>query len=177
MKTSNPIRFRSEGFTIIEVLIVLAVAGLLFLMIFEAIPALERNNRNSQRKNDIAMILGAVSHYALNDSGNFPLDCGGGGGYSPCTSVAGGSNNDYFLRFNANKIIYYSSSNIELRGLSTSATVSVTPTVEQVYVYNYQKCLSNGTGRSTPQGAGYNDVVALFAVETGNGYQLQCEQM
>ena len=45
---------REEGFTIIEVLIVLAIAGLILLIVFLAIPALQRNSRNTQRKNDSA---------------------------------------------------------------------------------------------------------------------------
>jgi len=48
------IRKRTEGFTIIEVLIVLAIAGLILLIVFIAVPALQRNARNTQRKNDIA---------------------------------------------------------------------------------------------------------------------------
>ena len=40
---------RAEGFTIIEVLIVLAIAGLILLVVFLAVPALQRNARNTQR--------------------------------------------------------------------------------------------------------------------------------
>lgn len=39
-----------KGFTIIEVVLVLAVAGLIFLMVFIALPALQRSQRDSQRK-------------------------------------------------------------------------------------------------------------------------------
>ena len=43
-----------EGFTIIEVVLVLAIAGLIFLMVFLALPALQRSQRDTQRKNDMA---------------------------------------------------------------------------------------------------------------------------
>jgi prepilin-type N-terminal cleavage/methylation domain-containing protein len=43
---------RNEGFTIIEVMIVLAIAGLIMLVVFLAVPALQRNSRNTQRNND-----------------------------------------------------------------------------------------------------------------------------
>ena len=43
-----------QGFTIIEVVLVLAIAGLIFLMVFVAFPALQRNQRDAQRRQDIA---------------------------------------------------------------------------------------------------------------------------
>ena len=49
---------RDEGFTIIEVLIVLAIAGLIMLIVFLAVPALQRNSRNTQRTNDASLIGG-----------------------------------------------------------------------------------------------------------------------
>ena len=42
-----------KGFTIIEVVLVLAIAGLIFLMIFIAFPALQRGQRNTQRRRDL----------------------------------------------------------------------------------------------------------------------------
>ena len=43
-----------KGFTIIEVVLVLAIAGLIFLMVFLALPALQRSQRDTQRKQDVA---------------------------------------------------------------------------------------------------------------------------
>lgn len=60
---------REEGFTIIEVLIVLAIAGLIILIVFLAVPALQRNSRNTQRKNDVQGILGSINEYAANHNG------------------------------------------------------------------------------------------------------------
>ena len=53
--------FNKKGFTIIEVLIVLAIAGLILLIVFMAVPALQRNSRNTQRNNDAATLGGAVN--------------------------------------------------------------------------------------------------------------------
>ena len=44
---------RNQGFTIIEVMIVLAIAGLIMLIVFLAVPALQRNQRNTARKQDV----------------------------------------------------------------------------------------------------------------------------
>lgn len=63
---------REEGFTIIEVLIVLAIAGLIILIVFLAIPALQRNSRNTQRKNDASALASAYSEYVNNHGGKSP---------------------------------------------------------------------------------------------------------
>lgn len=52
---------KQEGFTIIEVLIVLAIAGLIMLIVFLAVPALQRNSRNTQRQADASKIASAIS--------------------------------------------------------------------------------------------------------------------
>ena len=44
---------KQKGFTIIEVVLVLAIAGLIFLMVFIALPALPRNQRDPQRRNEL----------------------------------------------------------------------------------------------------------------------------
>ena len=62
-----------KGFTIIEVVLVLAIAGLIFLMVFIALPALQRSQRNTQREDDFARVLTAVSSYQANNSGKVPF--------------------------------------------------------------------------------------------------------
>ena len=57
---------KQEGFTIIEVLIVLAIAGLIMLIVFLAVPALQRNSRNSQRSADASKIAAAISQCLSN---------------------------------------------------------------------------------------------------------------
>ena len=47
----------NKGFTIIEVVLVLAIAGLIFLAVFLALPALQRNQRDTQRKNDMSRLI------------------------------------------------------------------------------------------------------------------------
>lgn len=61
-----------EGFTIIEVVLVLAIAALIFLMVFIALPALQRNQRDTARKNDVSTIASAVTSYVSNNRGDFP---------------------------------------------------------------------------------------------------------
>lgn len=63
---------KEQGFTIIEILIVLAIAGLIMLVVFLAVPALQRNSRNTQTRNDVSVYLGAVSEWSSNNNGRVP---------------------------------------------------------------------------------------------------------
>lgn len=57
-----------KGFTIIEVVLVLAIAGLIFLMVFVAFPALQRSQGDTQRRQDYAMLSSAITAYATNNN-------------------------------------------------------------------------------------------------------------
>lgn len=63
-----------EGFTIIEVVLVLAIAGLIFLMVFIALPALQRSQRDTQRRDDMARFLSQINQYQANNNGRVPTD-------------------------------------------------------------------------------------------------------
>lgn len=63
-----------KGFTIIEVVLVLAIAGLIFLMVFIALPALQSGQRDNARKNDVSIVASAVNTYTGGNRGNFPND-------------------------------------------------------------------------------------------------------
>lgn len=60
------------GFTIIEVVLVLAIAGLIFLMVFIALPALQRSQRDSQRRTDLGKVTEAIVAYQGNNNGRLP---------------------------------------------------------------------------------------------------------
>jgi prepilin-type N-terminal cleavage/methylation domain-containing protein len=64
--TTQQLKKKTEGFTIIEVLIVLAIAGLILLIVFLAVPALQRNSRNTTRNNEAARISAAISECLAN---------------------------------------------------------------------------------------------------------------
>src|SRR3981081_4537487 len=62
----------TEGFTIIEVMIVLAIAGLILLIVFLAVPALQRNAHNTSIKNDVAGLVGGMNEAVNNNNGTLP---------------------------------------------------------------------------------------------------------
>ncbi len=63
---------KEEGFTIIEVMIVLAIAGLIILVVLLAVPALQRSSRNTTIKNDASAVAGAIQEFQGANNGKSP---------------------------------------------------------------------------------------------------------
>lgn len=142
------IKSRKDGFTIIEVLIVLAIAGLIMLIVFLAVPALQRNSRNTQRKNDVANILGAVNEFTNNNGGSLP---------TAASDFTGNA-----------KTGYYATSDITYVTSGTAGTNTST-----VYVVRGAKC-SNAT--TSPVTGSSRQFAAWYYVETSGGTIGQCQE-
>ena len=65
-----------KGFTIIEVVLVLAIAGLIFLMVFIGYPALRTGQQDTQRKDDLARFSSQIANYSSNNRGRVPKSDG-----------------------------------------------------------------------------------------------------
>lgn len=63
-----------QGFTIIEVVLVLAIAGLIFLMVFLALPALQRSQRDTQRKKQLNSIAAQLENSRAANKGKYVSD-------------------------------------------------------------------------------------------------------
>ena len=63
---------KQQGFTIIEVVLVLAIAGLIFLMVFIALPALQRGQRDTQRRSSLSTYSAHVTQFQANNKGAVP---------------------------------------------------------------------------------------------------------
>lgn len=63
---------RQQGFTIIEVVLVLAIAGLIFLIVFMAVPALQASRRDTKRRSDAGQIAAEIESGAANRNGKYP---------------------------------------------------------------------------------------------------------
>lgn len=150
------LRKRNEGFTIIEVLIVLAIAGLIMLVVFLAVPALQRNSRNTQIKSAASAILGVVNEYQDVNSGQMPttvaisngtITASGATGTTPAT---GKTQSGY------------------------SASIAAFPTTAANNTGEFrvgidQKCNGNTGFTATPRA-----IAVGFIVETGSGEATQC---
>ncbi|CAN5405824.1 hypothetical protein BH10PAT4_BH10PAT4_2010 [soil metagenome] len=66
------VQTKEKGFTIIEVVLVLAIAGLIFLMVFIALPALQRSQRDSARKSEVGTVASSITSYQSNNRGTAP---------------------------------------------------------------------------------------------------------
>lgn len=184
---SRRARNDASGFTIVEVLIVLAIAGLVFSLIFLAIPALTRSSRNSERRTGVTSILHSVSFYALNHGGSIIPSCTFSGA-SSCVTL--------FQSLSLAKISYYNGTIntgfVVCDGAYSSGTLSygtnpdcgsgpnqpARTDTDKVIIFNYQHCDPNTPGGSTNIGAGYSDVVALYAIETGSSANAgQCQEL
>ena len=90
LKLNNQLNNKSntKGFTIIEVVLVLAIAGLIFLMVFLALPALQRSQRDTQRKRQADMIIAALNNYTSNNRNRNGI----GGLWGHCTSKSDTTN-------------------------------------------------------------------------------------
>ncbi len=148
---------RQSGFTIIEVLIVLAIAGLIMLIVFLAVPALQRNARNTQRKNDVSGILGGMSEYVNNNNGTLPATAANLGAGTSATIGAAGSNTVPV------SMSYYDASNVSIQtGVTTNTT-----TTDKVIIVEGASCNGNNA-----QAGATRSFVALYKVEN-NAFECQ----
>ena len=75
-----------KGFTIIEVMIVLAIAGLIMVIVFFAIPQLQRNQRDNTRQSVATRFGAEMETYAGNNQGVYPFS-GVTGSFVECPNI------------------------------------------------------------------------------------------
>lgn len=159
------IKKRDDGFTIIEVLIVLAIAGLIMLIVFLAVPALQRSSRNTQRKNDVSNTLSAINTYTNNNGGTLP------GSQANLNTALQEAKLGYYTAAN----VYYATTPVATVSTSSTATSATVLTTEDVIVIPGYTCSNGQTGVPT-QGA-TRSIALQYAVEVGGGNTgtMQCQ--
>jgi prepilin-type N-terminal cleavage/methylation domain-containing protein len=138
----------NKGFTIIEVVLVLAIAGLIFLMVFIALPALQAGQRDSARKSDVGIVASAVNSYIANNRGSAPTS----------TSLASYAKN-----------VSSNTTGIEVIGYATPVSVDD----GQIKVVMGAKCSAAGTSDTTATytltAGTTRQYVVVTRLEGGNG--------
>jgi len=152
-----------QGFTIIEVMIVLAIAGLILLIVFLAVPALQRNSRNTQRKNDASSMLAGISEFATNNNGVMPT-----GWTAP--NLTGGTNSQVNLGYYTNALdVTFAANNTSL-AFSTPITSAQ---ASHLYVNVGGQC--NAAGNDVGgAGATTRTVAVTYVIETSGGLVARC---
>lgn len=80
---------KEKGFTIIEVVLVLAIAGLIFLVVFLALPALQRSQRDTARRQDVGKVVSALQSYMSDNKNALPTSTTGFANYYGSLAQAG----------------------------------------------------------------------------------------
>lgn len=166
---------KEEGFTIIEVLIVLAIAGLIMLIVFLAVPALQRNNRNTQRRTDVGNLLAGISDFATNNNGQLPntIAITDGTATFTRTGCAGCSESEAKIAFFTAQGT--AAGQVEMLGTYAARGPFDTPTNDRVALVISAACDGPNSGETTPGAA--RQFVAIFSAETGsNSFAGQCQE-
>jgi prepilin-type N-terminal cleavage/methylation domain-containing protein len=158
----------SEGFTIIEVMIVLAIAALILLIVLLAVPALQRSSRNTQRKNDVSALSSAIGDYINNNNGNGPTTQA-----QINDSSTGLINNVKLGQYDPAKV-FYQGTEATVNGITVSPAGSESASnlsIDDVIVVKGATCNGNNPASGTTR-----SYILLYAVESKsstNG-QIQC---
>ena len=152
-----------KGFTIIEVVLVLAIAGLIFAMVFIALPALQRSQRDQSRKNDASVVASAINNWnsANRNGGTFSEDS---------------------LRKYVEKLDQYDK-NSELKVATPGASMSVAS--NEIKVMRGKKCPASTPAPSADDpanitlqnGSSRNAVVVVLLENNGSQKQLYCQDV
>lgn len=183
----NSLTNKQRGFTIIEVVLVLAIAGLIFLMVFIALPALQRNQRDTDRRATVGKVAAAITTFQSNKRGRLPCTAAGFPLASPaCTGAIATADAVAFGRYiDANPAVTGwtapPSPTQNINGQYTligrnnvAALPALSPTIENnIYYVPRADCGTDGT---TPTAAtSTRKAIVVTALENGNYSSWYCQ--
>lgn len=155
---------KSEGFTIVETLIVLAIVGVMMVVVFLAVPALNRNSRNNAAATNANNILAAVGSYLSNNGGVMPGYVSNPSSGYVTISLSSGSTTD-----NAEKAKVDTS----LTAASLVTSIPATkPAPGVIYLVTKATCNDSATApQASSNGRAY---VVWYGAESGSGDIAKC---
>jgi len=174
------VRRNSHAFTIIEVMIVLAIAGLIMLIVFLAIPALQRAARNANRRHDVGLVIAYVNEYRTHNKGEYPPSCNtlihshcflrdvelnwyDNKTLDPSVPLGENKNDVSFRHRTAADIAMYGDPNYTPEELDNKLSLRL-----------YARCDENN--QITSVGANPNDFATEYTIETASGLILECRE-
>lgn len=152
---------KSKGFTIIEVMIVLAIVAFIMLALFLAVPALNRSRNNTAIKSDAASLAAALTEYVNNNNGRLPANTG-----VFDNSVAKLWNPSFFTN---------SPTNIKYVANTVASAVTAPTGIDSVNLGAFSVCETT-TNLGVAAGASARGVVIVYNIQTAGGTSPQCIQ-
>lgn len=147
---------KTKGFTIIEVVLVLAIAGLIFLVVFLALPALQRSQRDTQRRSDVGRFVSQISSYQSNSNGQVPA----------ATAAAVGAFQTSYLNAGGDTFE-------DPRGTAYAYQYGVSATLPTAGQIRYATSARCGTGGAISGGGTARQVAVSVGLEGGGAYCTQ----
>lgn len=162
LKKSN-----QKGFSIIEVLIVLAIAGLIMLIVFLAVPALQRNARNNDYSAEANRYASAFQEVQSNK----------GGGFLTVGSATSGTNTDAGKLWSAANPKTFTT--VTVAGTAAAAPSQTAPTTfsNTIYVMQNFKCASPDSWARDTGSVSTRQTSVLFTTESRTGVVTKCQDI
>jgi prepilin-type N-terminal cleavage/methylation domain-containing protein len=155
---------RNDGFTIIEVMIVLAIAALILLIVLLAVPALQRNSRNTTIKNDASSVAGGINTSESDNNGTTPTSV---------TSAAGtvtiANTNPSTIRVNGGTTVIFQAGTVTTPPAIGNAATNVQPGTIVAWAGHTCPTALGGAGQTSARAYSL-----YYAVETSGAPTLQC---
>lgn len=157
MKKMNQRKLGKKGFTLIEVVLVLAIGGLIFLLAFLAFQQATQNRRDTQRRSDAGQVISEIENALGDGNGSTFASSDDLGDF--VEAYLSGESNASGGTFERNNIEYTIVYNDELPdGTATSNTA-------QMAVSRNARCVGNSM--NTGAGNGNGDYAVLVRLEKG----------
>ena len=170
---------KKQGFTIIEITLILLIASIIFLMVFIALPSFQRTMYDTERRNDIDRLSASLVEYIVNnnklpDNGSnissFPIKTT----TDPITSELQQFTISYLLdegreTFEDNSGTYYYLDMIECIGGDecTNNDKSFNYETPSIHIFSNAKC---GTEEKIQYSKGFRKFAVSMFLETGGYY-------
>ena len=153
---------KDSGFTIIEVLIVLAIAGLIMVVVFLAVPALQRSGRNNALNTNANNVYTGVNNYVSNNNGTVPGAISKSGTTVTIAPASGTANNETVTVDSSIKSVALGA---DASGLSTSSSVGDL----KVVIGDKAICNDTKSGLDSTKTTSSRAVAVLYVAESSSG--------
>lgn len=156
-----------KGFTIIEVLIVLAIAGLIMVVVFLAVPALQRSGRNNAINSDANAVLSAVGNYTSNNGGTLPASLNGSSSATPSggtVKIGDSATNQETAKVGTG------TASVMLNGTPITNTAAI----GTIQIITGTSAICNSTGTGLSGSASPRSYAVLYIAESGSGNIVKC---